>query len=272
MASARGHHRRHVIRIGWLVSSYVVKIVTSYVVKISVSVVTLAAGRRSRAWQHGLMGSRASAPAAIDFIVCAHNEAATVGPVVCAILAAELGPVLVVADRCRDDTPDVAYRAGAAVLVAAAGDKGTAMHLGLAHGSAPRVGFIDGDLQGLAPEHVHRLASIPEAMVVGLRDCTQRMSGFPPIGGERVLPREIALRAGLLGAGYRAEMRLAAAAKCFRVPIVEVELSGVQHPTRLEPSRVTSRWRGVWGGYREYQQAARWRTITARHPPYAATD
>jgi hypothetical protein len=65
-------------------------------------------------------------------------------------------------------------------------------------------------------------------------------------------------------------MRLAAAAKRLGVPIVEVPLVGLEHPMRLEPSRVSSRWLGVWSGYQEYRQAGRWRTVQGRHPPYAA--
>jgi hypothetical protein len=206
----------------------------------------------------------------IDWIVCAHNESATIDGVVRAIVRARLGPVLVVADRCTDNTAFLAHQAGAAVLTANAGEKGTAMALGLMQTEADRVGFIDADLVGLRPDHLMLLSAWSDAMVVGLRDSTQRLAGFPPIGGERVLPCEIALRAGLQGSAYKAEMRLAAAAKRLGYPTVEVELRGLQHPTRLQPARVASRWHGVWRGYREYQAAERWRSSSSRNPPYAA--
>jgi glycosyltransferase involved in cell wall biosynthesis len=214
------------------------------------------------------------APDEISFVIPAHNEAATVADVVRAVLAAELGPALVVADSCRDATALLAHQAGAAVLVVDAGDKGGAMHAGLVHTEADRVGFIDGDLTGLQPEHVHLLASPRDAMVVGVRDSTQRLSAFPPIGGERVLPRRVALGANLPGAGYRAEMRLAAGARRLGVPIIEVALPGLQHHTTLDPGRVVPRWREVWKGYREYQDAGRRRvaSTTGRRPPYTARE
>lgn len=206
------------------------------------------------------------------WIVCAHNEATTIGPVVAAIRAADLGPVLVVADRCHDATADIAHREGAAVLEAAAGDKGSAMQLGLVHTDAPRVGFIDADLIGLEPGHLRQLAAYPGTMTVGIRDGSRRFEQFPSIGGERTLPREVARLAGLWRSGYEAEMRLATAAERLRVPVCEVRLYGLQHPTRLEPWRVSSRWRGVWTGYQDYRRITAWRRASGRLPPYAALD
>jgi glycosyltransferase involved in cell wall biosynthesis len=215
-----------------------------------------------------------SPPDRIDFVIPAHNEEATIAHVVRAVVEAELGPVLVVADSCRDATAMLAHEAGAAVLVTNVANKGGAMHAGVVHSSADRIGFIDGDLTGLQPEHLHLLATYPDAMVVGTRDSTQRVTRFPSIGGERVLPRRVATAANLLGAGYRAEMRLAASAKRLGVPIVEVALHGLQHHTTLDPGRVIPRWREVWAGYREYQTVGRQRvaSATGRRPPYAAGD
>jgi glycosyltransferase involved in cell wall biosynthesis len=207
-------------------------------------------------------------------VIPAHNEAATIAGVVRAVLAAELGSVVVVADSCRDSTAAIAHLAGAAVLVADAGDKGTAMHLGLLHPEADRSGFVDGDLIGLEPQHLRLLGFRPDAMVVGIRDSTQRISPFPPIGGERILPRRVAIGAGLLGAGYRSEMRLAASAKRLGVPLVEVPLRGLQHRTSLDPSLALPGWREVWKGYREYESVGRQRSrvISGRRPPYAAVE
>ena len=205
----------------------------------------------------------------IAWIVPAHDEAPTVAAIVRAIAAARLGPVLVVADRCRDATGAEAQRAGAHVLTADAGDKGTAMHLGLAHSASERVGFIDADLIGLRPDHLHRLASIPDAMVVGL--ATWRIPGFPSIAGQRVLPRELAQAADLAGAGYRAEMELAAVARFRRVPIIEIPLPGLHHPTTIRPQRDICRWSDVWAGHRIYRRtAALSRRPPDRRPPYSA--
>jgi hypothetical protein len=205
----------------------------------------------------------------IAWIVPAHNEASTVAAVVRAIVAADLGPVLVVADRCHDATGVEAHRAGAAVLVVDVGDKGSAMWWGLGCTDSDRVGFIDADLIGLRPEHLHQLASVPGAMVIGLS--TWRVPGFASIAGQRVLPRAIARAADLAGAGYRAEMELAAVAEFRGVPIVEVPLPGLQHPTRIGLERAVSRWSGVLAGHRNYRRAvALHRPVAGRQPPYSA--
>ena len=206
----------------------------------------------------------------VDWIIPAHNEAATIGPVLEAIRAARLGPMLVIADRCTDATADIAHQAGAAVLEATVGDKGTAMALGLELTTADRVGFIDADLIGLGADHLHLLARWPGTMTIGIRDSAHRLERYPSIGGERVLPRRVAELAGLGGGGYAAEMRLATAAARLRVSVREVRLHGLEHPTRAEPWRVRARWAGVLHGYRDHQQITRWRRTGGRRAPYAA--
>ena len=67
-----------------------------------------------------------------DVVVPAHNEADTIGDVVVAIAAApSVSAVIVVADKCTDDTVAVAQAAGASVVVSIeSGNKGSAMAAG----------------------------------------------------------------------------------------------------------------------------------------------
>lgn len=95
--------------------------------------------------------SAASGP--VTVIVPAHDEAATIEPALAAIKS-QLRPedrLLVVADNCRDDTAEVAMRAGAAVLVRndpARRGKGYALQFALdslAKSPPAVVAFIDAD-------------------------------------------------------------------------------------------------------------------------------
>jgi glycosyltransferase involved in cell wall biosynthesis len=199
------------------------------------------------------MFSPAAATEGIDFVVPAHNEQATVGAVVAAIQAARSArTVIVVSDASTDHTAAEAAARGAVVLQLDAGDKGSAMAAGLHMVSTPRVGFIDADLTGLTPQHIDQLAAMPAGvMAVGVRDTTARINSLPPIGGERILPTVVARAAGLEGAGYTAEMRLAHAAKRVGVPTEDVRLRGLQHRTNLTPTSVR-RWAQVGRGYASY--------------------
>jgi glycosyltransferase involved in cell wall biosynthesis len=199
------------------------------------------------------MFSPAAATERIDFVVPAHNEEATVGAVVAAIQAAPSAhTVTVVADACTDNTAAEAASHGAVVLTIDAGDKGSAMAAGLNMVTTPRVGFIDADLTGLTPQHIDQLAAQPAGvMAVGVRDTTARINSLPPIGGERILPTVLARNAGLDGAGYMAEMRLAHAAKRAGVPTVDVRLHGIGHRTNLASTSVR-RWAQVGRGYATY--------------------
>ena len=188
----------------------------------------------------------------IDFVVPAHNEEATIGPVVTAIRRSQsAGQVLVVADACTDDTPAAAMEAGATVILIDAHNKGSAMATGLEYVQTPRVGFSDGDLSGLQPAHIDALAATPaDTMAVGVRDTTTRLTMFPPIGGERVLPTRVALAADLFGATYMAEMQLAAAARKLGVPTVDVRLRGLRHPGRVY--RHPTLWLDLAAGWLTY--------------------
>ena len=197
----------------------------------------------------------------VDYVVPAHNEQDTIRAVVLAIhAAASARRVIVIADACTDQTAAEAGSAWAEVVHINAADKGSAMAAGLNMVQSNRVGFIDGDLHGLTPGDVDRLAAAPaDSMAVGLRGRAARIDLFPlfsipPIGGERILPAAVARDAQLNGSGYAAEMRLAAAAKRAGLRTVDVPLRGVTHRTRTGP-RAAMRWAQVTTGYAHYVNA-----------------
>ena len=175
----------------------------------------------------------------VDFVVCAHDEAETIRPVIAAIKAAASSrSVFVVADACSDATVEIASSLGVDVYPIIARDKGTAMARGLERVRTPYVGFVDADLEGLEGWHLDLLVSTAQenrAMVVGARSVsidrreTVRLAMFPPIGGERVLPTSIARAAILAGSGYGAEIRLARSCWAASVPIIETDLPGLHH-------------------------------------------
>jgi glycosyltransferase involved in cell wall biosynthesis len=203
----------------------------------------------------------------IDFVVPAHNEAASVGAVVRAIRgSACCRAVIVVADACHDATAAEAQAAGAELVVeVAAHDKGTAMARGLDFVRTPSVGFVDADLEGLQPEHLDALASFPGEMAVGCgpgaRELIASTTPLPPIGGQRVLPTAVARAADLSGSGYEAEMKLNLAARQMGVRTVEVPLPGLRHPideANFDPvKQLLKLWPGVARGWWSYLRGGR---------------
>lgn len=186
-----------------------------------------------------------------DVVIPAHNEAATIGDVVTAVAAApSVSAVIVVADKCTDDTAAVAQAAGASVVVSIeSGNKGSAMAAGLDLVTTPDVLFVDGDLVGLQWQHVEGLVLAEPAggQVAGLRDepYAWGQRNLPPITGERRLPAAVARRVDLAGSGYRAETLLNAAVGRARLPHRQYVLVGVKNPTRITRAPVS--WFTMWG-------------------------
>ena len=174
-----------------------------------------------------------------DVVVCAHNEAKTIGAVLAAILGAPShGRLIVVADRCTDETAQIARDAGALVLEEEAGTKGSAMALGLREVESLDVAFCDADISGLTSEHVETLLTHPPhpGMVVLLRDGAPLSFGrWPSISGERRVPRRLADEAGLRGSGWKAELRINAACVAAGLPWAHVVARGVTNPRRSKP-------------------------------------
>jgi len=185
-----------------------------------------------------------------DVVVPAHNEGATIGQVVAAIVGApSVSSVIVVADKCTDNTVAAALVAGAMVVEIAAGNKGSAMATGLAHVRTTDVLFVDGDLVGLQWQHIEGLllAGPIGGQVCGLRDEKYALGSnrLPPITGERRLPANLARTVQLDGAGYRAETLINAAVGRARLPHKNYVMVGVHNPTRA--SRAPVSWVTMWG-------------------------
>ncbi len=186
----------------------------------------------------------------IDVVICAHNEAPSIGAVLDAVAGApSAGRVIVVADACTDQTADVATAHGAGVVSIDAHDKGSAMAAGLDAVTTPDVLFIDADLDGLEPAHVEALltAAPHGGQVVGLRE--YQPPRLPPISGERRLPAAVARGASLAGSGYGAEVRLDAAVGRAGLPWRHYRMKGVSNPTRVlaEPVSWVAMWLAVLG-------------------------
>jgi glycosyltransferase involved in cell wall biosynthesis len=183
----------------------------------------------------------------VDVIVCAHNEEATIASVLAAIRGAPHHcATFVVADACSDRTADLAWRAGAVVLPLEARNKGSAMAEGLRHAHTETVAFVDADLRGLEARHVEQLLVSPPrpGMVVGLRDGAPSFLGrLPSISGERRMPRRLAEEAGLEGAGWQAELRIASACQRAGLAWAHFLMDGVRNPRRNK----TDEWLRVTG-------------------------
>ncbi len=184
-----------------------------------------------------------------DVVVPAHNEADTIAAVLFAIRGApSVESIIVVADACTDATAEVAIKYADVVLTTDAGDKGTAMALGLTQVATDDVVFIDADLHGLAWQHVEALCTYPPAggMLSGLRDEVlsfgERLG--PPITGERRLPAAFARSVHFAGQGYRAEILLDAAVGSARLPHRTIVLVGVTNPTRAATDPLG--WLKMW--------------------------
>jgi glycosyltransferase involved in cell wall biosynthesis len=165
-------------------------------------------------------------PDAVDAVIPAYNEAATVGAVAAVVRGCGLvRRVIVVSDGSTDGTDEVAR--SHADVVAALGrnrGKGEALRLGASLSDAPILLFLDADLKGLDASHVRRLIE-PVAggevdMNVGVigrgRVYTWLVMRLPKISGQRAIRRTVleAARGSDLS-GFGAEIAMNSA--CRRI-------------------------------------------------------
>lgn len=182
----------------------------------------------------------------VDVVVCAHNEAERIAPVLEAIAASPaLGKLIVVADACTDDTEAIASTFTSHVLPIAAKNKGTGMATGLAEVTTDLVAFMDADLRGLRSQTVTELLTVPplDGQVVGLRDGYPHIFGiFPSLSGERRLPTAIARAADLAGSGWKAEMRINAEVAKAGLPWSHFVLNGVDNLSKFKAMENPGAW------------------------------
>jgi len=221
---------------------------------------------------------------AIDVVIPARNEEATVAGVVAAALGCRFTrEVVVVDDGSTDGTAERALAAGAKVVrrdAAAAGSKANAMELGMAATDAEAVLFCAADCLGLTPAHLDDICRPfvegRAAMSVGWFDYgpwNPLVLRLPPTSGERVVPRWVwdAVRPEKRR-GYSIEIMVNEVIAEGRLPTTVRIMSGVTHRTKRDklglrrgcretwrmfwhlvglPVRGEVRWRTMWFYWRE---------------------
>jgi glucosyl-3-phosphoglycerate synthase len=112
----------------------------------------------------------------VSVVVPARNEAATIGAIVTALVAAapRIAEVVVVDDGSHDATGAIAEAAGARVILASSGPgKGQAMHQGLMEATGELIVFCDADLvdfcAAYATDLVDALVANPDAKLAKAR-------------------------------------------------------------------------------------------------------
>lgn len=172
----------------------------------------------------------------MDVVICAKDEAATIGNVVAAFASIPMTRIIVVDDKSSDSTAAVARSNGAFVINGPGIGKGEAMRHGLSFVTSDRVVFADADITGFMPNHAQYLMLDYPGMIVGLRDNGSALLPFlPPISGERSLPTWIAKNTPLVG--YGAELSLDSAVRRAGLPITRFTMFGVSNPPKAPLSR-----------------------------------
>ena len=170
-----------------------------------------------------------------DVVVCAHNESATIGPILDVISKSDrVGNLIVVADACDDDTANIASKHTSSVEEIRYRNKGSAMFAGLQHVKTGRVAFIDADIRNLTSYHVDQLLSTcPKGQSVGLYEWNSPAMWMPPISGNRCIPTGVAHSANLYNSGWEAEHRINAVIGRYGLPWHHFVLDGVGHDSKI---------------------------------------
>jgi glycosyltransferase involved in cell wall biosynthesis len=178
-----------------------------------------------------------------DVVVCAHNEATRMAPVLDAIRSSPfVSSLIVVADSCTDNTAELAGRWADQVIPIDAANKGTAMAVGLSAVGTPLVLFMDADLTGLRPGHVGLLCTLEPlaGMLVGVRGNTvtgqpipKVLGSLPSISGERRVPTDFARSLALAGSGWRAETLFNVGAMKQGLPHRQIMMRGVANSSKM---------------------------------------
>ena len=186
-------------------------------------------------------------PATIAAVVPAYNEERRIRGVVDALKRSEaVDQLIVVSDGSTDGTYEAVKDDPAveAIQLPCNRGKAGAMLAGALRARADWLLFLDADLIGLTPDHVHGLlrpVCHEEAdMSVGifhggrlLTDLSQFLA--PSITGQRVLPRDFFLNLpGIHDVRYGVEMAIGFHARRQGLRIASVVLQGVTHPLKEE--------------------------------------
>jgi glycosyltransferase involved in cell wall biosynthesis len=195
---------------------------------------------------------------AIDVVIPARNEAATVAGVVAAALGCRFTrDVVVVDDGSADGTGERALAAGAKVVRrdgAGAGSKANAMEVGVAATDADAVLFCDADCLGLTAGHLDEVCRPfvegRAAMSVGWFDYgpwNPLVLRLPPTSGERVVPRWVwdAVRPEKRR-GYSIEIMVNEVIAEGRLPTSVRIMAGVTHRTKRDKLGLRRGYRETW--------------------------
>jgi len=213
--------------------------------------------------------------ATIAAVVPAYNEERRIGSVVEAIKAsAVVDQLIVVSDGSTDGTYErmKGDRDIQAIQLRRNVGKGGAMCAGARRARADWLLFLDADLIGLTPDHIHRLlgpiVNDEADMAVGifhggrfLTDLSQYIA--PSITGQRVIPRSFFLSLpGIQDVRYGVETAITFHARCQGLRIGSVVLQGVTHPLKEEKLGAL---RGGMARARMYYEIGRYLTGTLGH-------
>jgi len=183
----------------------------------------------------------------IAAVVPAYNEEERIGGVIDAIRQSGVADqLIVVSDGSTDRTYEIARkdRGVEAYQLSQNLGKAGAMFMGALRARTDCILFLDADLMGLTPDHVHRLVHpIRERqadMAVGtfcggrfLTDLAQTIA--PAITGQRVVSRDFFLSLpGISDVRYGVEMAIGFHARRQGLRISNVVLHGVTHPMKEE--------------------------------------
>lgn len=189
--------------------------------------------------------TRMRASMSFDVIIPARDEQSTIEPVIHAARGAQnVARVIVVDDGSRDDTPEVARRAGAEV-VSSRGQQSKALALatGVAHSNAEVLVFFDADILHAQPRHFAALAdpvaSGAFAMCCGIIDYgplrNPMFLRLPPITGLRAIRRNVfeAIPPSRLN-GFQIEIMINEVVARGEMPSAIRVLDGVGHRSKVE--------------------------------------
>lgn len=188
----------------------------------------------------------------VSVLIPAYNEASHIHQTVQALVnLPQVDEVVVIDDASRDDTAQLARRAGARVISLGENlGKGGALNRGLTEVTGDIIALLDGDIGSsaqeagklidpvLAGEADMTIARFPRAkkkggfgLVKGLaRWGIKFLTGlemFSPLSGQRVMTRRVVESIGTFASGYGVEVALTidVARRGFRVQEVEVQMT-----------------------------------------------